>query len=119
MTKKKTTVQESTEYDNCVDVKEQSYERVLSDFFDEEEKKRLQDVAGFDEKSWKKYWIGMPEYEQEDNPPYKKIIVSFRTKEDYEEFAKLIDQNLSEKTKSIWHPKLDRDANSLRRWIEE
>ena len=51
-----------------------------------------------------------------------KSIAKSRNKwfeEDYEEFAKLINQNLSEKTKSIWHPKLDRDANSLRRWIEE
>lgn len=70
------------------------------------------------EKEWKKHWVGMPEFVQEHNLPYKKIFVSFRTKEDYEEFARLIDQNLSEKTKSIWYPKLDRDANSLKRWIE-
>lgn len=72
-----------------------------------------------DDESWKKYWVGMPEFVQEDNPAYKKLIISFRTKEDYEEFAKIIGQKLTEKTKSIWHPKLDRDENTLKRWIEE
>jgi hypothetical protein len=68
---------------------------------------------------WKKYWKGMPEFVQEDNPPYKRLILSFRNKEDYEEFAKLIEQKLTEKTKSIWFPKLDVDDNALKRWIEE
>ena len=103
---------ESTEYESLIGVKEDiDRQSTLSDFLgiDDEDEKR----------EWEKHWIGMPEYTQEDNPPYKKLIVSFRCKEDYEEFSKLIDQNLTEKTKSIWHPKLNRDENSLRRWIEE
>ena len=43
----------------------------------------------------------------------------FRNKEDYEEFAKLIGQPLTKKTKSTWFPRLDRTANSLLRWVEE
>ena len=103
---------ESTEYENCLDVKE--YEPgTLSSFLGDEE------VKAIDEKMWKKHWTGMPQFTQENNPAYKRIIISFRNKEDYEEFSKLIDQNLSEKTKSIWYPKLDREANSLLRWVEE
>lgn len=86
----------------------------LFQFIDEE----YIEEAEYDEE-WKKYWKGMPEFVQEDNPPYKKILVSFRNQEDYEEFAKLIDQKLTEKTKSIWYPKLDIDDNALKRWIEE
>lgn len=71
------------------------------------------------DEEWKKYWKGMPEFVQEDNPPFKKIFVSFRNEEDYKEFANLIDQKLTEKTKSIWYPKLDIDDNALKRWIEE
>ena len=71
-----------------------------------------------DTEEWKKHWIGMPEFNQEKKPPFKKIYVNFRNQEDYEEFSKLINQNLSEKTKSIWHPKLERDENTLKRWIE-
>jgi hypothetical protein len=67
---------------------------------------------------WKKEWVGMPEYEQKDNPTYKSIQIHFRCAEDYEEFAKLIQQPLTKKTKSTWFPRLDRTANSLMRWIE-
>lgn len=68
---------------------------------------------------WKSLWKGMPEFVQEDDPPYKKLIINFRNEEDYKEFADLIKQKLTEKTKSIWFPKLDVDDNALKRWIEE
>lgn len=71
------------------------------------------------ESEWKKHWKGMPEFEQNENPSYKTLYVHFRNEEDYKEFAKLIEQNISEKTKSIWYPKLDKVKNSLMRWIEE
>ena len=105
-------IEESTQYESLIGVKEDTFKQsTLSDFLG---------IDDADEsREWEKHWIGMPEYTQEDNPPYKKLIVSFRCKEDYEEFSKLIDQNLTVKTKSIWHPKLNRDENSLRRWIEE
>jgi hypothetical protein len=118
MVKNNVLVQESTAYENCIGQKEADQKMItLSDFMeigDVEEQEN-----DFTDKEWKKHWKGMPEYEQEDNPSYKKIYVSFRNEEDYQEFAKLIDQNLSIKTKSIWYPKLDREANSLLRWIEE
>ena len=105
-------VVETTEYENCLDVKE--FESgTLSSFLGEEEVKEI------DEKLWKKHWVDMPSFVQENNPPFKKIIISFRNEDDYKEFAQLIDQNLSDKTKSIWFPKLDREANSLLRWVEE
>ena len=49
-------------------------------------------------------WSGMPEFVQEKKEPYKKLIVRFETKDDYENFARLINQNLTPKTKSIWVP---------------
>lgn len=99
-----------TDYDNCLGEKHELPS--LSKFLGEE----IDDIP---DKEWKKHWVGMPEFIQEDNPPYKKLIMSFRNKEDYDAFAKLIDQKLTEKTKSAWYPGLDRDANSLRRWISE
>lgn len=112
MDPKKNEITETEEYENCLGVKELE-KGTLASFLDIEEAEKI------DEKLWKKHWIGMPEYEQENNPPYKKLIVSFRNKEDYDEFATLINQNLTDKTKSIWHPKLDRDANHLLRWVED
>jgi len=108
---------EFTEYDNCLNVKQEIKESSLVDFFDLDEQEKEMLMA--DEKEWKKHWVGMPEFTQEDNPPYKKIIVSFRNKEDYQEFAKIMNQKLTEKTKSIWYPELDREENALLRWMED
>jgi hypothetical protein len=90
---------------------------MIFDFMDLNDEER--DLLINDDNDWENHWISMPEFVQEDNPPFKKIFVSFRSESDYNEFAKLIGQNLSEKTKSIWYPVLDREANSLLRWIEE
>ena len=49
-------------------------------------------------------WRGMPEFIQEKQEPFSKIIIRFETEDDLEEFAKLIGQKLTPKTKSIWHP---------------
>ena len=63
-------------------------------------------------------WQGMPEFVQEKDEPYQKIIVRFESKEDVEEFARLIGQNISPQTKSIWHPKLDVGKNAGLRWVD-
>jgi hypothetical protein len=115
---KQTDVKETTTYENCMELLTDEYQPpTLSRFLGESEDDN--EGVDVDNKEWKKHWVGMPSFEQDKNEPYKKILLSFRNKEDYEEFAKLVDQNLSEKTKSIWYPKLNRDENSLKRWIEE
>lgn len=110
-----TPVAETTQYEGFMEVLDEEYKESSDDPADE-----LKDMFGVSEdKEWKKYWKGMPEFENEDNPPFKKIIVSFRTKEDYEDFAKLIGQKMTDKTKSIWHPRLNVEENRLLRWIVE
>ncbi len=110
----KPTITESTVYDNFLDKKTEIQKPpTVFDAFD------LEDPNQDDDVEWKKHWKGMPEFEQEDKKTHKTIYVHFRNEEDYQEFAKLIDQKLTEKTKSIWHPALDREANALLRWIEE
>jgi len=52
-------------------------------------------------------WEGMPEFDNEDLTPYKQIRVSFRNDEDIKAFSKLIKQKITEKTKSVWHPKME------------
>ncbi len=116
---KKTQIEESSQYQNLIGEKKENDKPISlldSMDLDEAEKEKYSDQG---EKEWKKLWKGMPEFEQEENPTYKTIYVHFRTESDYKEFAKLVDQNLSNKTKSIWHPALDRTQNSLLRWIEE
>lgn len=51
---------------------------------------------------------GMPEFQQENKEPMRRIVVGFRSQEDIDMFAKLIDQNLTPQTKAIWFPKAER-----------
>ena len=54
--------------------------------------------------NWKDEWQGMPEFIQEDMEPVQQIIISFGSYDDVKDFAKLLDQNLTYKTKSVWFP---------------
>jgi len=53
-------------------------------------------------------WDGMPEFNQDNLKPSRQIIVSFKNDKDVEEFAKLINQSLTDKTRSIWYPAVER-----------
>lgn len=56
-------------------------------------------------------WKGLPEFVQEDLQGVKPIIVHFHTMKDREEFAKQIDQPITEQTSYLWFPKEDRLMN--------
>lgn len=64
-------------------------------------------------------WDGMPEFIQEKQEPFSKIIVRFETEEDLKDFAKLIGQKLTSKTKSIWHPYKSHWHGEKIRWVDE
>ena len=68
-------------------------------------------------KVWQKFWREMPEYVQENNPPYKQVTMRLQDDSYLDELSKLLGQNLSDKTKSIWHPKLERTENQKLRWV--
>ena len=109
-------VKESTEYDNFLGKKtELPKEPTLAEFLGVEEEEG-------DEKE--KLWVGMPEFDQKDKPPFKTIYLHFRCKEDFDAFVNkyaLVDdeQTITPKTKSMWYPHLDKDENTLKRWFEE
>jgi len=65
----------------------------------------LNRIAGIQEEiDPNELWKGMPEFEQEDLSPAKSITVNFASMNDYEKFASLVGQKLTEKTRSIWYP---------------
>ena len=64
-------------------------------------------------------WVDMPEFVQENKPPFAKIIFRFDSQEDLDEFSKLIGQKLTPKTKSAWYPELERGKNAAKRWVQE
>jgi sporulation protein YlmC with PRC-barrel domain len=57
-------------------------------------------------------WKGMPEFNGEDQMGAKQLIVHFKTMDDYFLFGVLINQKLSEKTKSIWYPEEQRGSQT-------
>lgn len=68
---------------------------------------------------WDLLWKNMPEFKQEKERPFSKIIIRFETEEDLNEFSEMIGQKLTPKTKSIWHPKLIRGKNQHKRYVDE
>jgi hypothetical protein len=59
------------------------------------------------EEKWRELWKDMPEFEGEDLGPEQSVIVHFASKKDRENFAKLIKQNITYKTQSLWYPKAE------------
>lgn len=54
---------------------------------------------------WEAEWQGMPEYRHGDLTEARRITVLFKTHEDAEAFAKLVEQKITPLTKTIWFPK--------------
>ena len=104
-------VEESAKYDNFIGEKVDISPPDLEQFGLE--------VTGVDPQSAEAHWVGMPEFVQENQKAHKTIYVHFRNEEDYQEFAKLIGQILTKKTKTIWYPKNEVTKNSELRWVED
>ncbi len=56
------------------------------------------------------HWQDMPEFEHEDKNPVRTIRVHFRSDADVDDFAKIMGIELTEKTKTIWHPPLIKES---------
>ncbi len=98
--KQKATIKESTEYSSLVSV---------DSFPDEVEE---------DNDDWREHWKQMPEFSNEEKPPFKTLLMNFDNEDAYNDFLSLIKQKLTLKTKSTWHPKKQSEKNYLHRWIE-
>lgn len=64
-------------------------------------------------------WKDMPEFNQPDATSFRHIIVHFNDQESVDEFSELIGQDLTDKTKSIWHPKQERMDTESKRYSSE
>jgi len=80
----------------------------------------LFNLSGQEEEKTPFDWDGMPEFEQPEAEAWKVLKVRFRNEDDLREFAAAINQlNITNKTKAIWFPPLDKKANSLLRYMDE
>ena len=64
-------------------------------------------------------WQGMPEFEQEDKSGFRKIIVHFNDQAGVDEFAALVGQKLSDKTRYMWFPEAELDKTANLRYESE
>jgi hypothetical protein len=53
---------------------------------------------------WKQEWLGMPEFIQEKQDAYAKIIIRVENENDLIELSRLLGQKFTKKTKSAWYP---------------
>lgn len=65
------------------------------------------------------YAAGMPAFYTANLEPWKQIKIYFKTREDRERFAKVVNQPISDKTNVIWHPEKDREPNNTNRYVED
>ena len=61
---------------------------------------------------WEDEWRGMPEFIQENLEPIKTLMIHLEDLKDLVDLSEVIGQQITEKTKSIWFPKLDSDKPS-------
>ncbi len=61
----------------------------------------------------------MPEFVQDKQKPHAQIVFRFENEEDLQEFAKLIGQKLTNKTKSSWHPFKPHKQLTKKVWRDE
>lgn len=52
-------------------------------------------------------WGGMPTFNQEDKTAFRSVVVHFKDQVAVDEFAELLGQTLSDKTKMMWFPKIE------------
>jgi hypothetical protein len=68
---------------------------------------------------WSEYWYDMPEFVNDNNPPFLEINMNFRNEKDMQEFSDLVEQNITNKTIALWYPKLERGKDNSLRYISE
>jgi hypothetical protein len=68
---------------------------------------------------WWKEWQGMPEFIQDDLGPVQSVVVHFATLQDVADFAKLIEQKITRRTRSVWFPRAEIGTYADKRYTDE
>tara|TARA_R100000697_G_scaffold70251_1_gene82681 strand:- start:6257 stop:6901 length:645 start_codon:yes stop_codon:yes gene_type:complete len=64
-------------------------------------------------------WNEMPTFEHDNNKPYRTLYVHFYTEEQVQKFSKLIDQPITEKTKYLYIPPLEKKVMKDKEYDKE
>lgn len=71
------------------------------------------------DESWKNEWKGMPEFIQEDMTSFRKMVIHFRSQEDFDAFMKLIGQTATPRQPSTWYPIMPPRRYADKRYVDE
>ncbi|MDB5243797.1 MAG: chromosome partitioning protein ParB family [Spirosoma sp.] len=74
------------------------------------------DAPPFDEEA---AWDGMPEFEQPDVTSWHHVVVHFKDAAALAEFAQLLGQQMTQRTKSTWHPPIEDERYMDKRYSGE
>ena len=61
-------------------------------------------------------WKGMPEFNQEDKTAYQSVVVHFKDQGALDNFAELIEQLITPKTRFVWFPKIEIETYADKRY---
>lgn len=98
---------------------EWDYNKVANEWDAEKLGRWGMEIPSFEYTKPEEEWVGMPDFENQDLTPIRQIIVSFKSLEDIKEFSKLVNQNITDKTKSIWYPKAEIESEVDKAYIDE
>lgn len=76
-------------------------------------------VEVFMKKEMQELWVDMPEFIQEKQEPFAKIIIRVNSAEDLVELSRRLEQPLTSKTKSIWFPFQSHWGLDKKIWVNE
>ena len=58
----------------------------------------LDEFAEDGQSKWQIHWKAMPDFIQEENPPYRSLTVKFHNQDDVDAFSKLLQQDINDNT---------------------
>lgn len=62
-------------------------------------------------------WTGMPEFDQQDRKAFRSIAVHFKDQAKVDEFARLVGQLITEKTRYLWFPEIEIETYADKRYV--
>jgi hypothetical protein len=78
-----------------------------------------EEQLGLFEDFYELHWQQMPEFVQDGKKGFAEVLVRVRNEEDLKKLAELLDQTITQQTKSIWYPALEKGLNAHKRWVDE
>jgi len=62
-------------------------------------------------------WTGMPEFDQQDRKAFRSITVHFKDQAKVDEFARLVGQPITDKTRYLWFPEIEIETYADKRYV--